>query len=324
MEQLREYRRGRYGLRIPLFFIRRHIGFSDESTLSPREEKELFKDSEAAVTVIKDLGKSSSRLSGLLDEEIFVAESLSFLTSRITGSAPQPIRELSPQDLYYDESNLACSTEEERRSITVREYHVHLTRPAFLWTLRSLASFLINMPPSPASRDFPEADTPEIFLRAFRKSCHSPHDKVLGFRSSGQPSTPPDYVACTLQDSSRLNADMLRNQCEGSDPSDLIAMSDSPARIFNIIKTWPFTDFGGEVIAVINSSKLIRMGVLFNRTTTLASHLGLSPRKTDPKRLSYANENYWVAYRWIPAECIERYLTISDLRKICEERGIGA
>lgn len=117
---------------------------------------------------------------------------------------------------------------------------------------------------------------------------------------------------------------MLRNQCEGSNPSKFIALSDSPTRILNIIKAWTFKDLDGDVIAVINSSKLIKMGVLFNRTTTLAGHLGLSlRRKANPNGLSYANENYWVAYRWIPAECIERYLTISALRTACEERGFG-
>ena len=42
-----------------------------------------------------------------------------------------------------------------------------------------------------------------------------------------------------------------------------------------------------------------------------------------PGGVQYANPNYWVAYRWVPAECIEFYISLSFLRKACEIRGIG-
>jgi hypothetical protein len=78
------------------------------------------------------------------------------------------------------------------------------------------------------------------------------------------------------------------------------------------------------MIAVIDVSKLLAMRVLFCRTTTLAAKLGMGT--WTPSRmngLNWANPNYWVAYRWIPAECIEFCISMKSLRRACEEQNIG-
>jgi hypothetical protein len=80
----------------------------------------------------------------------------------------------------------------------------------------------------------------------------------------------------------------------------------------------------GDVIAVLDVSRLIRMGVLSNHMIALAHSLGVQLRtKSHRDGLHFANPNYWVAYRWIPAECIERYILISAMRKIYKYKGIG-
>ena len=79
------------------------------------------------------------------------------------------------------------------------------------------------------------------------------------------------------------------------------------------------------MIAVISVSKLLAMGVLFNRTTALANSLGMDLRtRHRPLGLEYANSNFWVAYRWVPAECIECYISEHFLQKACNNHGIGA
>jgi hypothetical protein len=91
-----------------------------------------------------------------------------------------------------------------------------------------------------------------------------------------------------------------------------------------IIRKWDYRDRAGDMIAVINVLKLFAMGVLFNRTTTLAKSLGMNLRTgCQPTGLQFVNPNYWVAYRWIPAECIELYISEPFLQGACDSRGIG-
>ncbi|KAE8376650.1 hypothetical protein BDV26DRAFT_231146 [Aspergillus bertholletiae] len=74
-----------------------------------------------------------------------------------------------------------------------------------------------------------------------------------------------------------------RNHCEKLGPSDLIALSDSPSRVINFTKDW---STGRKSIAVIDVSKLLAMGVLFNRTTTLGHSIRCS---------SGGRSIYWIA-----------------------------
>ncbi|OJD10299.1 hypothetical protein ACJ73_09846 [Blastomyces percursus] len=85
---------------------------------------------------------------------------------------------------------------------------------------------------------YPEPDTPELFYRAFKDGCHGHHSKDLGFRSSDQPLSYPVYHDGTLLNSMVVDEEVLRNHCEGTQPSNLIALSDSPSRILNILRGW--------------------------------------------------------------------------------------
>lgn len=322
-EEVVGYKKERYGLRSPKTISKpTRANIVGKPTPPPsQEEIERCNNAREVATTAKALNESSMKLSRLLDEQVFIAESLSFLTSKMPRPEHRPTQGHGSRDLDYGD-DMNYNTDEERRSLAARTRDALLTRDVLLSTLRALSSLVLNMPPSPSTPGFPEDHTPAFFLRAFKSSNHSPHDKIFGFRSSKQPSTPPDYRASTLKESSYLNARMFRNHCEKTEhPSDLIAISDSPARILKFVIRWDFKDMEGKVIAVISASKLQRMGVLFNRTTTLARHLEIPITRSE--RVEYVHENYWVAYRWIPVECIERYLTLSDLIEICARRGIG-
>lgn len=125
MEQLQDYRRERHGLREPPPLSIRPIRITGKDAPLTEEDKEFNRAADAAVKTLKDLDRSSSRLSRLLDQKIFVAESLSFLTSKITGSAPQIFQGLCPQDLDYDENSRTLNAGEEHGSITVTENDVN-------------------------------------------------------------------------------------------------------------------------------------------------------------------------------------------------------
>jgi hypothetical protein len=88
-----------------------------------------------------------------------------------------------------------------------------------------------------------------------------------------------------------------------------------------VIRKWDYRDRAGDMIAVTNASKLLAMGILFNRTIALAKSLGMNLRtECQPTGLQFTNPNYWVA---VPAECIELYTSQPFLRKACDSRGIG-
>jgi hypothetical protein len=260
------------------------------------------------------------KLCCLLDDKIFLAESLNFVASKVTGMKVQNAK----TELKSTDTAEGIPLSEMMKIVKTRLRDASLAYQNDTETLRMLNRFLINRTFS-RPKDYPEPDTPELFYRAFNGGCWSRHCQDLGFRSSNQPLTPPSYYDGTLLDSSLVDKDALKNHCEGDQPSDLIALTDSPSRVLRITRGWGSWIGGENTIAVISVSKLMRMGVLFNRTTTLARSLDMDLRTAhQPTGLQYANSNYWVAYRWIPAECIEFYISVPFLRNACDIRGIGA
>ncbi|OJD16003.1 hypothetical protein AJ78_03795 [Emergomyces pasteurianus Ep9510] len=259
-------------------------------------------------------------LSRLLDDKIFLANSLAFVSSKINGGWELP----QPLNLNYVGTNERLTEDEEMQKIKTRISDTRLTFSTDTHTLRSLTRYLISQNLGAGCEEFPEIDTPNVLFRAFNRRNHTRYDDRFGFRSSRQPFTLPDPQARGLKGSALVTADMLRKHCEGREPSDLIALSDSLPRIFNIISCWDFKDMAGDCIAVMDVSKLIAAGVLINRTTTLAMDLGVQLRSSsNPEGLPFANPNYWVAYRWVPAECIAFCTSTSNMRDVCKQNNIG-
>lgn len=85
----------------------------------------------------------------------------------------------------------------------------------------------------------------------------------------------PDFTSRTIRDALFFNTEVLINHCEGTNPSDLIALTDSPRRLLNIVNGWKHEEKYRDIVAVISVSKLICMGVLFNHMSTLAESLKL-------------------------------------------------
>ncbi|PYI19099.1 hypothetical protein BO99DRAFT_146368 [Aspergillus violaceofuscus CBS 115571] len=283
-----------------------------------KEQKEHNRKSGHPAELRDEINRIQLKLCCLLDDKLFVAESLQYVASKMAGSR---IQTASPE-IERMETRQGLTLSERTDILNARLRDASLGYQTDIETLRMLNRYLISQAHS-KPMEYPESDTPELFYRAFKCGNHGRHSVELGFRSSNQPLTPPAYHDGTLLNSLLVNKDSLTNQCEGNLPSDLIALSDSPSRVLNILKRWGHSDREGEMIAVINVSKLLAMQVLFNRTTTLAEKLGMNLwNRHRATGLQYANPNYWVAYRWIPAECIECYVSEIVLRKACDSRGI--
>ncbi|GKZ61329.1 hypothetical protein AnigIFM49718_008039 [Aspergillus niger] len=283
------------------------------------EQKEHNRISHQTAKLSVEFNRIQLKLCCLLDDKLFVAESLQYVASKMAGTK---IQTASPK-IERMETRQGLTLSEKTDILNVRLRDASLGHQTDIETLRMLNRYLISQAHS-KPMEYPESDTPELFYRAFKCGSHGRHSVELGFRSSNQPLTPPAYHDGTLLNSLLVNKDSLTNQCEGNMPSDLIALSDSPSRVLNIIRAWDYSDRGGDMIAVVNVSKLLAMQVLFNRTTTLAEKLGMKLWSGHrPTGLQYANPNYWFAYRWIPAECIECYVSEIFLRKACQSHGIG-
>ncbi|KAJ5100493.1 hypothetical protein N7456_006545 [Penicillium angulare] len=305
----------RYGVK-PVQIVRR-LQFVEDPPFTEQEKRE----NENMERLQERYNGFCQRLIDMLDDKIFLAESLGLVTSLITGGSLQsPCSTLEYN--FESDLNKNRTLPEMNEKMQVRLADSSLTFQADITTLHALNNLLLSR----ASENYvqPEPNTPEILYRAFRTGSYSRFDKDLGFRSSRQPLTPPSNYDGPLEESSLVTYDILKNHCEGTKPSDLIAMSDSPARILKFVKAWDFKDMEGNMIAVINVSKLLAMRVLFNRTTTLCKKLGIEPwSRTSENGLSWVNRNYWVAYRWVPAECIEFCISIDALQEACNKKLIG-
>lgn len=309
----------RYGIRLFYVHKREYVGIADEPLIEERIRESL--DNKHNAQLQERHNDLRRKLIHDTDDKIFVADSLAFVTSLVTHETLN----IPARRLEYEEINEALPLSEKERIMRIRQADANLTLSADTRTLSTLNKAVLKKFSDHLIQ--PEENTPDVFYRAFRFGSYSRYDKDLGFRSSNQPFTLPSSYEGPLHESSLVDKDGLKNHCEGTRPSDLIAMSDSPARILRFVEHPDFNNLNGKIIAVIDVSKLLAMRVLFCRTTTLADKLGMgtwTPSRTNlPNLLNWANPNYWVVYRWIPAECIKTYISVEHLQRACKEHNIG-
>lgn len=269
-----------------------------------------------------------------LDMNLFMSESIAYIITKMeiasrTSFPPVDREAFMYKDIRGHRDTLKKPGWEEQyrrrtencRCLELRKQDAFLTRKAHSWILSSLSCRLASKTSSSPSNNH-EPGMPQLLLRAFHSGSHTIHDEELGFISSIVIAE-PDFDATSLTDSLKISRGTLENHCQGSNHSELIALSDSLARILKIICTWNDKAKREGRIAIINTTKLKQMGVLFQRTTTLATRWEISLwNQANPGGLQYANDNYWVAYRWIPSQCIEGYTTPSDLQQYCRAKGI--
>ncbi|KAJ5640316.1 uncharacterized protein N7484_008178 [Penicillium longicatenatum] len=309
----------RYGIH-PVRIVRSsYVHIPGRRPLTERQIREN-RDSERNVQLQEQYNELCRSLVKILDDKMFLADSPGFVISAVAGGALHV--PCTTVEFEYEEADSKLSLLEMIGIMRARLTDASLTLSTDIKSLHTLSKVLLGRGSERSDRL--EPNIPDVFYRAVRSGSYSRHDKDLGFRSSKQPLTLSSNYDGPLHESSLINYDILKNHCQGDQPSDLIAMSDSPARVLGFVEHWGFKDLEGDMIAVIGVSKLLAMRVLFTRTTTLCDKLGLeawSPSRDNG--LSWVNRNYWVAYRWVPAECIEFCISVAFLRSACKEHGIG-
>lgn len=162
------------------------------------------------------------------------------------------------------------------------------------------------------NRDCPVCQDHGIFFRVFSCDPNSPYDVSTGIKCSGWREYSTRFPAVTRKQ-------VLDHMNAMGEPSPFISMTDSPARLVNFrANRWDLTK-----VAVINATKMERIGIRHSRTTQLAGKFGFgSKSNAEPNGAKYLNSAHWLAQFWIPAECIERVMEWGDFMSVCRRESI--
>ena len=121
-----------------------------------------------------------------------------------------------------------------------------------------------------------------------------------------------------------LSEKPLKAHCEGEPkPTPWISMMNDPAWILkNFPNSKASRDADEGQIAFINVQKLERMGVLFGRSDLLAEEANIPRYSLSRDGVKFTSVIHWLAYAWIPSQCIEQVWTFQEFADRCASRGI--
>lgn len=199
----------RYGIH-PVRIVRRsHISIAGRP-LTERQIREN-RDNNRNVQLQEQYNELCRSLVNILDDIIFLADSLGFVSSVVAGG----ILHVPCHTVEYEneEADLKLPLSEKIGNMRARITDASLTLPTDIKTLHTLSKVLLGRGFEHSGR--PEPNTPDIFYRAFRPGSYSRHDKDLGFRSSRQPLTLSSDHDGPLHESSLVNYDILKKSFPG-------------------------------------------------------------------------------------------------------------
>lgn len=256
----------------------------------------------------RELKEARIGLLNLLDDHVFMLECVRYLASKLDDGRSGHA-ENAPFPAHYHGHDDTVDARQEHRIILRRRRDAEILQPLIRVIFNSMAAQILRSPIPAAQGAL--LDDGKLMLRAVLPHSATRHDAQLGFICGNAHLAVPDFHSETLESSPYMNSTKLISHCEGQQNlSDFVSMFDSPHRLRKFITSWSAESIKKGYIAVINPSKLQMMRVLFERTTSLARQLGIP-------RPEYATDNFWIAYRWIPAQCIECYLTLAGFHEIC-------
>lgn len=168
---------------------------------------------------------------------------------------------------------------------------------------------------------------PQGYLRVWGPKSHTKHEKRLGFLCSSWRTSRPALTPEEPKQRGTLSVRGLQLHCEKKHrPSDWISLSGDVSWMLKYInKHWPTNDVSTNNmrIALVNTAKMERLNVLFDRSNTLVQSVeGTLYRKADRHGVRFAWHGHYLAYGWIPAQCIVKIFNLKQFRELCEDRGI--
>jgi hypothetical protein len=236
------------------------------------------------------------------------------LLAKIKCSATRTDREVEDMSRTVDDEIESLETHRKDTSDTVKR---------LLDLQRSLAGYLIG----PHTDYVPDVQpplnplsTPRWLLRAFHDKSYCQF-REIGILSSGYMSSNPGLSFDDLIKTQDLSETSLRNHCGGSACTRFISMADDPAWLLYFVKSLSFPE--ATRIAFINVKKLELMGVLHGQARVWAMKAGAeSYSAKNQDGVHYLGPTHWLAYGWIPSQCIDNVWSLDDFGQACSESGI--
>ena len=167
---------------------------------------------------------------------------------------------------------------------------------------------------------------PQMLMRAFLEGqSHTYWDNDLGFRSSGYRKCRPVKDIEAMIKEGVLNTKSMRNHCEGEpEPSHWISMTDNPQWLMerSLLCRGDIQRYDKRRVAFVNVEKLNRMGVIFQRSDLLALQANIAVYSTSNQQgVKYTSVDHWLAFSWIPPQCIERIVSLRSFRALYKAHG---
>jgi len=161
-----------------------------------------------------------------------------------------------------------------------------------------------------------EKHEPQFFYRLTDAQSYTVYDPIFGFIcGKWRSASGPFFSIPTGQD--------FENHMSGQKiATPYISMTESPGRLWELLRVvkrdWKRAST--SKIAIIDASKLQRMGVDFARSTDLRDGFGILRWPHAPN--NYITPTQWLAQFWIPQKCIVAMVDLTEFKSACEPYNI--
>jgi hypothetical protein len=168
---------------------------------------------------------------------------------------------------------------------------------------------------------------PQGQLRIWGPTSHTEYDERFGFRCSAWRKCRPATDFEELRRRGEVSVEKLQSHCqERPRPSNWISLSGKGTwTLKQINEKYPDGSVStrGMRVALVSTAKMERLGVLFDRSDMLVKTAGgkLYRAKT-LEGVKFAWPIHYLAYGWIPVQCIVKTFTLTEFRKACTDRNI--
>lgn len=168
---------------------------------------------------------------------------------------------------------------------------------------------------------------PRGFLRVWGPDSHTKYDDQLGFRCSSFARCRPAPNLEELRQREILSIKSLKSHCENSsNPSWWISISGAvPWMLDYVNKKWPPDDpsTNSMRIGLISTTKMKKLNVLFDPSDCLLRSVeGKQYCKENPDGVRFTWSSHYLAYGWIPVQCVVATYNLTQFRAVCRRHNI--
>ena len=213
--------------------------------------------------------------------------------------------------------------ESERISLETKRKNAHEFVEASEVILRHVVSDISDSFPSKLKES--PRNFPLTFIRMWNNESHTKHTQY-GFRCSAWEICLPARNFDELGRKGYMTFENIKDYCHGTaKPLCWISLCDNVSWILKHSQKWKSSENNRNWrVAIISVPKMERLEVLWQQSKTLVTQLR-SKNYNDGESdfVRYAWGRHYLAYGWIPAQCIVATFDFKHFEELCVERNIG-